>query len=151
MSNNRPKILSYQFTDLVESIYTPIELYIGPYDPKTSLARSALWDTGAEFSAVTSDVVKRLKLSKYDEAPVVGFGGEVMTDVVHVSLMFPNQTFIEDIEVAVADVDPDVGIILGMDIISQLDFALSNAGGKTLFSFAIPPFEKKFNFEHWSE
>ena len=30
-----------------------------------------------------------------------------------------------------------------MDIIGQGDFAISNAGGKTLFTFAIPPFEDK--------
>jgi hypothetical protein len=30
-----------------------------------------------------------------------------------------------------------------MDIILLGDFSISNGGGKTLFTFALPPFEKK--------
>jgi hypothetical protein len=151
MLDTQPKTLTYHFDSLVESIYTPVELFISNYNRQKSITRNALWDTGAEISVVTTEVVQQLNLHKYDEMPLSGYGGEGLADSVLVSLMFPHQTAIEDIKVAVADVDPDVGIILGMDIIGQMDFALSNAGGKTLFSFALPPFENKFTFEKWQE
>jgi hypothetical protein len=32
-----------------------------------------------------------------------------------------------------------------------MDFAITNGGGKTCFSFAVPPFDNKFNFEKWSK
>jgi len=37
-------------------------------------------------------------------------------------------------------------MILGMDIISLGDFALSNGNNKTLLSFAFPPFQEKIDF-----
>jgi len=37
-------------------------------------------------------------------------------------------------------------MLIGMDIISLGDFALSNGGDQTLFSFAVPPFLDKIDF-----
>jgi hypothetical protein len=34
-------------------------------------------------------------------------------------------------------------MLIGMDIIRYCDFSISNGNGKTLFSFAMPPFENK--------
>ena len=34
-------------------------------------------------------------------------------------------------------------MLIGMDIIQRGDFSISNGEGKTLFSFVLPPFEKK--------
>jgi hypothetical protein len=40
----------------------------------------------------------------------------------------------------------DVDLLIGMDIILLGDFSISNGDGKTLFSFAIPPFENKTDY-----
>jgi len=37
-------------------------------------------------------------------------------------------------------------MLIGMDIISFGDFALSNGNDQTLFSFAVPPFKDKIDF-----
>ena len=43
----------------------------------------------------------------------------------------------------VCNLVPNTDILIGMDIIGRGDFAISNADGKTLFTFAVPPFEDK--------
>jgi len=41
---------------------------------------------------------------------------------------------------------PNSKVLIGMDIISLGDFALSNGNHQTLFSFAVPPFKDKIDF-----
>jgi hypothetical protein len=41
---------------------------------------------------------------------------------------------------------PGVEVLIGMDIISMGDFNISNANGKTLFSFVIPPYKNKISY-----
>lgn len=50
---------------------------------------------------------------------------------------------IKNVRGAVCIIGGDADILIGMDIIKFGDFAISNGGGQTLFSFAIPPFENK--------
>jgi hypothetical protein len=40
---------------------------------------------------------------------------------------------------AVSEFQPDIGIILGMDVITLGDFSLLNGQGRTEFSFTTPP------------
>ena len=41
---------------------------------------------------------------------------------------------------------PGVDILIGMDIITMGDFVITNADGKTLFSFVIPTLNNKISF-----
>jgi hypothetical protein len=41
---------------------------------------------------------------------------------------------------------PETEMILGMDAITQMDFAITNGNGQTQFSFVIPPREEKIDF-----
>jgi hypothetical protein len=41
---------------------------------------------------------------------------------------------------------PGTDVLIGMDIISMGDFAITNARGKTIFSFVIPSLNKKISF-----
>jgi len=50
-----------------------------------------------------------------------------------------------DIRFSVCDI-PGTDVLIGMDIIMIGDFAISNGNGKTLFSFAIPPFKNKVSY-----
>lgn len=52
---------------------------------------------------------------------------------------------IENVRGAVCPIGGDIDILIGMDIIIFGDFAVSNGGEKTLFSFAVPPFENKID------
>ncbi|MCL2233531.1 MAG: hypothetical protein FWB99_10705 [Treponema sp.] len=58
----------------------------------------------------------------------------------------PNMVMVQEINVMVCNLVKDIDLLIGMDIILLGDFAISNGGGKTLFSFAIPPFDDKTDF-----
>ena len=55
----------------------------------------------------------------------------------------PNSVSIRGVRGSVCTIGGDADILIGMDIIKFGDLAISNGGGQTLFSFAIPPFENK--------
>jgi hypothetical protein len=67
-------------------------------------------------------------------------------DVTTVSIAFPNGVKIQDCLVIICTLDPTIDMLLGMDVITQGDFAISNGEDQTIFSFAIPPFHKKIDF-----
>jgi hypothetical protein len=67
-------------------------------------------------------------------------------DIVLLILELPNSVIKKTIRAAVCNITSNVGVILGMDIISLGDFALSNGSDKTFLSFAVPPFQEKTDF-----
>ena len=66
-----------------------------------------------------------------------------MADVVKISIGLPNGVLIKEENVMICNLVKDVDLLIGMDIIQLGDFSISNGEGKTLFSFAMPPFENK--------
>jgi hypothetical protein len=66
-----------------------------------------------------------------------------MADVVQVSIELPNKVMVKETPVMVCNLIGEIDLLIGMDIILLGDFSISNYGDKTLFSFAIPPFEDK--------
>jgi len=102
----------------------------------------ALWDTGATCSAISKGVVKKLNLVPVSKATVSHADGQSTVNVYDISLALPNKTlfqFVRVTECMLAGFD----LLIGMDVISQGDFSISNKNGKTTFSFRIPSYEEK--------
>jgi hypothetical protein len=78
-----------------------------------------------------------------DRIKVAGVNNVSMADVVEVSIGLPNRVMVEEVNVMICDLKQDIDLLIGMDIILLGDFSISNGEGKTLFSFAIPPFDNK--------
>jgi hypothetical protein len=107
---------------------------------------TALWDTGAMVSAITPALRERLSLAVIDTKTVNGITGKARVDVVRVAVELPGGIQIPACDALVAGFNVSgVDFVIGMDIIGTGDFALSNAEGKTLFSFAAPPFPERLN------
>ena len=138
--------LTYTYLELVDAILTPVELYSDVYDDAASYLTNALWDTGAMLSVISPEVVTKLKLDIVDTIRIVGINGESVAEVAIISIRFPNSAVIKDARVAVCDMTPGNEIIIGMDVITQMDIAITNGGGQTQFSFAVPPFENRIDF-----
>jgi len=138
--------LTYTHTGLVDAILTPVDLFSDLYDDITSYSTNALWDTGAMLSVVSPEIAKKLNLDIVDTIQIVGINGESLAEVSVISLRFPNGATIKDIRVAICSMSPENEMIIGMDVITQMDIAITNGGGQTQFSFAIPPFEKRIDF-----
>lgn len=50
----------------------------------------------------------------------------------------PNNVIVQNVIVACADLGINIDLLIGMDIISLGDFAITNVNGKTIFSFRLP-------------
>jgi hypothetical protein len=55
-----------------------------------------------------------------------------------VNIALPNRVQFSGVEVAESVLPPGLDVVIGMDIITRGDFAVTNRGGKTTFSFRIP-------------
>jgi len=58
-------------------------------------------------------------------------------------MKLPNLVEVKNTNVTVCNLVKDVDLLIGMDIIQLGDFSISNGKGKTLFTFAMPPFDDK--------
>ena len=99
---------------------------------------SAAWDTGAQFSFISPRLVEALGLNPYRKAGFMGIGGDQVTDTYLVNIGLPDGKLISELEVYCSDID-DYDLLLGMDIINQTDFLITNADNKTTFQFRTPP------------
>ncbi len=97
----------------------------------------ALWDTGATNSAITQSVVSALGLQPTGVKNVRHAGGVSPANTYLVNIGLPNGVAFANLEVTLVPIT-DAQIIIGMDIISQGDFSITNVGGKTVFSYRYP-------------
>jgi hypothetical protein len=141
-----PNPLTYTYNTQVRSVLTPVELFFNTYDEVTSYLTNALWDTGAEMSVISPEVAAKLQLDILDKIGVAGVIGDGLVDTALVSIRFPNGATINDVRAAICNMSPGNELIIGMDAISQMDFAITNGGGQTQLSFAIPPFDERIDF-----
>lgn len=102
----------------------------------------AVWDTGATGTTITRDLAQRLQLDEIGEVEIHGVTGSEICRRFLVSLHLPNRVIIPELEVT--DCAGDIGceVLIGMDVISLGDFAVSNFLGGTTFTFRIPSVER---------
>jgi predicted aspartyl protease len=141
-----PATLTYTYPNLIDSILTPVELFSDIYDDTTSYLTNALWDTGAMGSVISPNAAEELNLDIVDTIEIAGINGNSIAKVAVASVHFPSGAVIKDLRVAICDMFPGNEMIIGMDIISQMDFAITNGCGQTQFSIAIPPFDTRIDF-----
>lgn len=98
---------------------------------------SATWDTGAQFTLISPRVVEALGLKPSGKGHYMGIGGDQESDTFFVHIGLPNGQLKRYVNAYCADLD-DYDILLGMDIITQTDFLITNADGKTTFQFRTP-------------
>ena len=99
----------------------------------------ALWDTGATNSCVSDAVVTSLGLIPTGYVPIRTPSGSLNVGTYSVDISLPNGVDIDGLMVCGSEIGKQgLGLLIGMDIISKGDFAVSNYNGKTVFSFRIP-------------
>lgn len=101
----------------------------------------AIWDTGATHSVITQKVVETCGLSPIGMAKVHGYNSISDSEVFLVNIILPNKVGFHNIRVTLGKLTlPDV--LIGMDILTRGDLALSNVGGNTVFSFRFPSLQE---------
>lgn len=103
----------------------------------TVLQFNALWDTGATVSAISTNVVEALRLTSFSMGKVYHAQGESDTNKYKINMLLPNRIALSTMTVLEGKLK-GCDVLIGMDIISLGDFAITNRDGKTLFSFQIP-------------
>lgn len=101
---------------------------------------TAIWDTGATSSVITQKVIDQCGLKATGMAVVHTAQGTTTTETFLVCILLPNKVVFPSMTVSKGDFH-DVDVLIGMDIISSGDFAVTNKDGKTVFSFRVPSME----------
>lgn len=101
----------------------------------------AIWDTGATGSVVTSKVAEQCGLKPIGMTEVHTANGSRISKVYYINMVLPNQVGFHNIKVTEGSIGGDVEVLIGMDIITTGDFALTHKDKKTTFSFRWPSVE----------
>jgi len=98
----------------------------------------AIWDTGATGSVISKRVVKELDLQPTGKLQMfhAGGGGDYVNSY-SVNIFLPNNTVFYIKNATEAELN-GTDVLIGMDIISSGDFAVTTSKGKTKFSFQVP-------------
>ena len=125
---------TYTYNGISKYIVTDIEIGINGKTEKME----ALWDTGATITFINENIINKYNLQSIGD----GFTDTLSEDKVptkkyRINLILSNNIEFPNIEVACRDTRT-CDIIIGMDIISQGDFAISNFNGKTKMVFRMP-------------
>jgi hypothetical protein len=140
------RAFTIKYTEITNRITSQVEV-CEAFDPKkppspvpTRLKVDALWDTGASRSVLTPDTVKALGLKATGTVIAKHGGGTSDKAPTHVINVFlPNGVGVVGVLACeLPDLKDRFGFIVGMDIIAQGDFAITNLGRKTCVSFRIP-------------
>lgn len=97
----------------------------------------AIWDTGATNSCITDAVVKACGLEPTGMAQVTGVGGLTTAETYMVNFILPNGLGVRDVKVT-KGMFTGGDVLIGMDVIALGDFAVTNFGGLTKFTFRFP-------------
>ena len=146
MASSKHATLSYYFENKQDRLIIPVQIHSVPFNSMLSVSINALWDTGAMMSAITLETRDKLKAPSVDRKTIAGIHSSQEVDIVSIMLEMPNSVVKKIFKVAVCNITSNTGMIIGMDIISLGDFALSNGNNQTLFSFAVPPYKDKIDF-----
>ncbi len=98
-----------------------------------------VWDTGASMSSISNDVLIQLGYMPYKQTQMQTANGTATTFLYKLDIYMPNMNFIPGMIIAGINIQDDkIQMLIGMDIITYGDFAITNFMSKTIFSFRIP-------------
>jgi len=106
----------------------------------TFIECEAIWDTGAMRSTISVGLAQKLGLTPIGQTMVYHADGESVCNYHIINLMLPNLVEVKMLIVNDGQMK-DTDMLIGMDIISMCDFALTSPNGDTKFSFNIPSSE----------
>lgn len=101
---------------------------------------TAVWDTGATNTGISHKVFNELGLIPIDKSYIRAVNNISESDIALIDLEFLENLKIKDVRAGICQLY-DCDVLIGMDVIQKGDIAISHTGNKTLFSFAIPPFD----------
>ncbi len=117
-------------------VFTPDDLSKGT--PRAYYhSQNCVWDTGAETTVLCPELAEALGLKEMGRGQVGGIGGDHEGWITEVHLGLPSGETFENLLVLVDEL-PDYDMLIGMDVMREMDVAITNAKGHTIFTFERP-------------
>jgi hypothetical protein len=131
----------YEYQALPSQLISEVEV-ISLEDPSRHNIYKGVWDTGATLTMITPKIFSELELTPIDTATVHGVNSIMQVPVVLINIVLPNKIKVNSIRATVSEIQ-GVDMLIGMDLIQIGDFSISNLDKKTVFTFAVPPFQNR--------
>lgn len=107
----------------------------------------SLWDTGATRTVITNKIVSELNLKPVSMGTARTPQGQYNAYMYYINLFLPNHVVFP--KLLVMEGQPSgCDILIGMDVIGNGDFVVSNYDNKTTFSYRFPSSAKLDFVEH---
>jgi len=120
-------------------ITTPVRVSAAN-DEERTIEFTALWDTGAKTTFISDKIIQECKLVPSGKTLHVS-GGRAEpfeTEMFIISVFLPNGVVVSPLRIGRVERLTKGDILLGMDIISLGDFAITNQNSQTIFTFCMP-------------
>lgn len=102
----------------------------------------AQWDTGATGTCISKQLVTALNLMPTGKLQIHTPSGIGIVNKYMINLILNKEVMIKNLIVMDSEIGSQgIDVLIGMDIIALGDFAVSNFGNKTQFTFRIPSME----------
>jgi len=141
--NNLIRTLSKTWKSNTLTKVPSIYVYLFPHPVDISKMENipfyeAIWDTGNHTTGISRNTARRLHLLPTGRKAEVkdASGNRYMVDTYNVAIYF-DDNFYTTVEVRELLMD-EFDVLIGMDIIQQGDFAITNSDGRTTISFRVP-------------
>lgn len=135
---------AYEYAGISRHLITPAKIESAKVKQET-IEIKALWDTGATCSLIRRETALRLNLQPVSKTFIsTPSDKNIPSNVYLISLHLPNNTTFPNLHVAEGELN-GCDMLIGMDVICNGDFAVSNFDGKTAFTFRMPSL-MKFDF-----
>lgn len=127
--------------NLYDSISTLLTSSITIKNENKIIIVNAIWDTGATNSCISRKAIEQIALLPKENRNFYSALNSEIKEVpmYKVDVIISNDIYYDEVLVAESNTEiQGFDFIIGMDIISQGDFAISNCNGKTTFVFRTP-------------
>nr|DAU18226.1 MAG TPA: retropepsin-like protein [Bacteriophage sp.] len=99
----------------------------------------AQWDTGATNTCISEEIVDKYNLVPLAMTKSRTPSGILETSIYNIDIVINNEVMFQNWNVIGSKIGAQgIDILIGMDVITKGDFAISNYNGKTQFSFRLP-------------
>ena len=131
--------LTIKAKGLLNAIVTPVTLK-NTFDGKY-IKTNGIWDTGATNSVITRSSACQLGLVPTGRTSVNGVHGAKEVNSYFINITLNNNNITLDVVVTECEElssNKDIGMLIGMDIITTGDFSITNYNEHTTMSFRTP-------------
>jgi len=146
---NRYRAFTLRFRGKTNVLLNALHVSL-PYDPRKDvnvkppalIQCNAIWDTGATNSVITKNFVQKMGLIPTGKEKVTNTSSIELRNSYFINVALPNRVIIPYLKVTECeDVlgNGNADMLIGMDVITVGDFAITYEDKKTVMSFIMPP------------